>query len=233
MKLRVAKHTDDLEAKIITMNTNQIQYYFERAKEYEQIYEKPERQEDLSKLRIILTDLFFAKSVFEIACGTGYWTQFISETAKSILASDINETVIEIARSKKYQSPTTFEKADINDLTITNEKFDSGFGGFIWSHIPKQELDVFLSGFISKISPGGLVVFVDNQYVEGSNTPIDSKDEYGNTYQMRKLSNDNNYKVMKNFPADKELLDIIDPLGTDIKIKHLKYFWILKFKVKN
>jgi len=147
------------------MNIDQINYYSERAEEYERIYQKPERQEDLQKLRIILKDLFFAKSVFEIACGTGYWTQFISETAKSIFATDINETVLEIAQSKKYQSPTSFEKADIFNLTNANEKFDSGFGGFIWSHIPKQELDVFLSGIILNISPGGLVVFVDNQYV--------------------------------------------------------------------
>ena len=214
------------------MNKNQIQYYSVRAKEYEQIYQKPERQEDLKKLRIILKDLFASKSVFEIACGTGYWTQFISETARSIFATDINETVIEIARSKIYQSPATFEKADLFNLTIANEKFDSGFGGFIWSHIPKQKLDVFLSEFISNISPGGLVVFVDNQYVEGSNTPIDSKDEYGNTYQIRKLSNGNNYKVIKNFPIDKEILDIIEPIGSDAEIERLKYFWILKFRVK-
>ena len=214
------------------MNTDQIEYYLDRAKEYERIYQKPERQEDLKKLRIILKDLFNAKSVFEIACGTGYWTQFISETAESIFAIDINETVIEIARSKKYESRTTFEKADIFNLTNVNEKFDSGFGGFIWSHIPKQELDVFLSGFISNISQGGLVVFVDNQYVEGSNTPIDSKDDYGNTYQIRKLSNGNNYKVMKNFPTDKEIMDIIDPIGSEVEIEKLKYFWVLKFKVK-
>lgn len=214
------------------MNIDQIQYYFERAKEYERIYQKPERQEDLKKLKIILKDLFFTKSVFEIACGTGYWTQFISETAKSIFAADINETVIEIAQSKKYESPTTFEKAGIYNLTNANKKFDSGFGGFIWSHIPKQELDIFLSGFISNISPGGLVVFIDNQYVDGSNTPIDSKDEYGNTYQIRKLSNGSDYKVMKNFPVAKEILDILNPIGSDIQIEQLKYFWVLKFKVK-
>jgi demethylmenaquinone methyltransferase/2-methoxy-6-polyprenyl-1,4-benzoquinol methylase len=214
------------------MNKDQIQYYSERAKEYEQIYQKPERQEDLKKLRIILKDLFSAKSVFEIACGTGYWTQFISETAKSIFAVDINETVIEIARSKKYQSPATFEMVDILNLSNINEKFDSGFAGFIWSHIPKQELDVFFSGFISNISPGGLVVFIDNQYVDGSSTPIESKDDYGNTYQIRNLSNGSNYKVMKNFPADKEILDVIDQIGSDIEIERLKYFWVLKFKIK-
>jgi demethylmenaquinone methyltransferase/2-methoxy-6-polyprenyl-1,4-benzoquinol methylase len=214
------------------MNKDQIQYYSERAKEYEQIYQKPERQEDLKKLRIILKDLFSAKSVFEIACGTGYWTQFISETAKSIFAVDINETVIEIARSKKYQSPATFEMVDILNLSNINEKFDSAFAGFIWSHIPKQELDVFFSGFISNISPGGLVVFIDNQYVDGSSTPIESKDDYGNTYQIRNLSNGSNYKVMKNFPADKEILDVIDQIGSDIEIERLKYFWVLKFKIK-
>lgn len=215
------------------MNTDQIQYYFERAKEYERIYQKPERQEDLKKLRIILNDIFIAKSVFEIACGTGYWTQYISETAKSIFATDINETVIEIAQSKKYQTPITFEKMDIFNLTNANEKFDSGFGGFIWSHIPKQKLEVFLSGFISNISPGGLVVFIDNRYVEGSNTPIDSKDEYGNTYQIRMLSNGSQHKVMKNFPADTEILGLIDPIGRNIEIEQLQYFWVLKFKLKN
>jgi 2-polyprenyl-3-methyl-5-hydroxy-6-metoxy-1,4-benzoquinol methylase len=214
------------------MNIDQIHYYSERAKEYEKIYQKPERQEDLKKLGVILKDLFFTKSVFEIACGTGYWTQIISETAKSICATDINETVIEIARSKKYQSAITFEKVDILNFSNINEKFDSGFAGFIWSHIPKQEIDIFLSRFISKISPGGLVVFVDNQYVEGSNTLIDSKDNYGNTYQIRKLSNGCNYKVIKNFPADKEILDVINQIGSDIEIERLKYFWVLKFKIK-
>ena len=213
------------------MNIDQIQYYSERAKEYEQIYQKPERQEDLNELGIILKDLFFAKTVFEIACGTGYWTQFISETAKSIFATDINETVIEIARRKEYKSPVNFSKSDIFKFPKAAKKYDAGFAGFIWSHIPIQELNDFVSKSISNISPGGLVVFVDNQYVEGSNTPIDSKDENGNTYQIRKLSNGSNHKVMKNFPTDKELVDIIEPIGSNIEIKRLTYFWILKFNV--
>jgi len=27
-------------------------------------------------------------------------------------------------------------------------------------------------------------------------------------------------------------LDILDPIGSDIQIEQLKYFWVLKFKVK-
>jgi len=37
---------------------------------------------------------------------------------------------------------------------------------------------------------------------------------------------------MKNFPTDKEILGIIDPIGRDIEIKRRKYFWVLKFKVE-
>ncbi len=54
------------------MNKDQILYYSERAKEYEQIYQKPERQEDLKQLKTILKDIFSEKSVFD-TLGLFYW----------------------------------------------------------------------------------------------------------------------------------------------------------------
>ena len=84
------------------MNKDLVAYYKERAKEYEQIYSKPERQEDLKKIAEILQDFFTAKNLIERACGTGYWTERISETARSIIATDINDSVLEIAKSKSY-----------------------------------------------------------------------------------------------------------------------------------
>ena len=82
------------------MNTNLISYYKQRAAEYEAIYAKPERKEDLDKAAEILKAIFTDKHVLEIACGTGYWTKHISETAESVLATDINPEVLEIARLK-------------------------------------------------------------------------------------------------------------------------------------
>ena len=61
-------------------------YYRKRAKEYEQIYYRadPIRQEE--QLRIISTiqTILKGRDVLEIACGTGFWTQFLSDTAKQI-----------------------------------------------------------------------------------------------------------------------------------------------------
>lgn len=127
------------------MNSDMVSYYKDRAQEYEIIYTKPERQNDLLLVEQFLQDIFLNKKIFEIACGTGYWTQKISKTAHSILATDINDTVIEVAKSKKYSPATVdFKIADIFHLNETN-KHESLFGGFIWSHIPLQDLNEFIN----------------------------------------------------------------------------------------
>lgn len=126
------------------MNKDLVLYYKERAREYENIYNKPERQEDLLQATDILQEIFTGKKVLEIACGTGYWTERIAETAKTILATDINETVIEIAKNKIYsRAQVSFKLMDIYHLPdeITHENL---FGGFIFSHIKLENLNNFI-----------------------------------------------------------------------------------------
>ncbi len=214
------------------MNKDQILYYSQRAQEYEKIYDKPERQNDIYKITQYLKTTFNKNDVFEIACGTGYWTQYISKTANSIFATDINKSVIKIAKSKKYSCPVKFHETDIFNLSSINQTFNSGFAGFIWSHIAKQDLQSFVTHFLSKINKDGIVVFIDNLFVKNSSTPVESVDEYGNTYQKRRLENGSYHKVIKNFPTDSEIINLINPFGTNIDIKRLDYFWILQFNKK-
>jgi len=212
------------------MNSDIVSYYKDRAKEYEKIYSKPERQNDLLLAGQILLDIFADKDVFEIACGTGYWTQKISVTAKTILATDINNTVIEIAKSKNYSpAKVDFQTADIFDLTNTN-KNESLFGGFIWSHIKLQDLNNFIDTVNNLVQSGGTIVFLDNNYVEGSNLPITDKDNSGNTYQTRTLENGSAHKVLKNFPTETFLQQLLTDRATDINFINLQYYWILTYK---
>src|SRR5450432_2947469 len=144
------------------MNTDLITYYRDRAKEYENIYLKCERQDDLKTATAILQDRFTNKNIFEISCGTGYWTEKIAKTATSIFATDINETGIEIARPKNYgNAEVMFGIADFYSYQ-PNTKYESLFGGFIWSHIQLQDLQSFLNKINRFVSPGGTIVFMDN-----------------------------------------------------------------------
>ena len=75
-------------------------YYAARANEYERIYYKPERQTDLARLRELIPAYFAGRRVLEIACGTGYWTQFIAQRALKVTATDINPETLAVARAK-------------------------------------------------------------------------------------------------------------------------------------
>lgn len=212
------------------MNADIIQYYKDRAKEYEKVYSKPERQDDLLIAGQTLQEMFAGKDVFEIACGTGYWTVKIAATAKSILATDINDAVIDIAKSKKYFSDkVNFQTADIFSMTAKT-MYESLFGGFIWSHIKIQDLHTFIDIANRLADHGGPIVFMDNKYVEGSNLPVTDKDEFGNTYQTRILENGTKHKVLKNFPEEDFIRQLLKDKATDIEFINLQYYWILKYK---
>lgn len=216
------------------MNQNLTAYYHDRAKEYDKVYETPEEQEDLLKATILFQTIFQNKSVLEIACGTGYWTEQIAKTATSIFATDINQSVIDIAAKKSYKGNVTFEVADMNTLNTT-KKFDGFFGGFIWSHIPLQNLDSSLSRINNQLTEGGDIVFIDSRQVEGKShdkTRTTRTDEYGNTFQIRQIENGTTYEVLKNFPDRDFLIDKLSPFATDIEITELEYYWIAICKRK-
>ena len=207
-----------------------VGYYAERASEYERIYVKPERQADLKRLRCYVENTFAGADVFEVACGTGYWTKILARSAASVVATDINEEVLAIARSKGMDSQkVTFQREDAYALPVLPRRFTAGLAVFWWSHIPKSKLRGFLLGFHRALSPGARVVFIDNAYVAGSSTPIARVDEHGDTYQVRRLEDGSTHEVRKNFPTESELRAAVEGWASDVRVEFLRYYWILSY----
>jgi len=203
------------------------QYYQQRAKEYEAIYDKPERQDDLEVLYISLQELVSNANVLEIACGTGYWTKTMAKTCHSIQAIDYSTSVLEIAQAKEYgNTQVNFQQEDFWKLQAPKIKKDVVFGGFIWSHIPNEKLIDFLQLLRQQIKEGGKLLFIDNQYVAGSSTPISRTDKHGNTYQTRRLANGKEFEVLKNFPNSREVYELIRKMKLVVEWIDYKYFWI-------
>lgn len=212
------------------MNTDIVTYYQNRAKEYEKVYLKPERQKDLLQLTQLLQQTFQDQELLELACGTGYWTERIAQTAKVIRAIDINAAVLEIARAKTYApAKVSFEKADLYQLPSTIQ-YSGLFGGFIWSHIPLQGLSSFIDLAHRQVKAGGTILFIDNRYVEGSSLPLTTEDSFGNTYQTRRLENGSTYQVLKNFPSQAFLERLLKDKTSDLTFIGLEYYWVLQYK---
>jgi SAM-dependent methyltransferase len=208
-------------------------YYQKRAAEYEQIYDKPERQQELEWLRRRIPEILGGRTVLEVACGTGYWTQFIARTARHVHAGDINESVLEIAREKPIPAgKVSFFRADAVTLEGTPTGCDAAFAGFWWSHVKKSGIAQFVAGLASRLEPGSVVAILDNTWAPGSSTPISRTDAAGNTYQMRKLASGEEHEVLKNFPTPRELTDAVRLVAREAHLESLNYYWLLVFTLK-
>ncbi|MCC6460126.1 MAG: class I SAM-dependent methyltransferase [Saprospiraceae bacterium] len=208
------------------MQTDLVAYYAARAKEYEKIYDKPERQADLTLLSTQLQDLFRGRDLLEIACGTGWWTRHLAQSARSVLATDINEPVLDIARAlNDPAAPAVFQQDDLFNSHI-DQHFEALFGGFIWSHIRLEQLDDFLARCRRWLAPGGRLVLADNRFVPGSNIPVSHTDAGGNTYQTRRLDDSSTHLVLKNFPEPDFLKTKLAPYCQRVELHLLEFYWL-------
>lgn len=205
-----------------------VDYYRRRASEYEAIYAKPERQADLAVLRQAIPAMLRGARVLEIACGTGYWTQLIADVATGVVATDLAEEPMRIARSKSYEKQPTFSPADAYALPESLGRFDAALAVFWWSHIPRQRIGEFLSSLHARLEPGARVVLMDNRFVEGSSTPISEIDAQGNTYQLRRLGDGSQVRVLKNFPDEAELRA---RLPSSLTVQMLEYYWLADYRL--
>jgi SAM-dependent methyltransferase len=202
-------------------------YYAKRAAEYERIYAKPERQADLRALKDRLRRMFAGKSVLELACGTGYWTDVIAESAAQVTALDVNQEVLDIAASKKNAAKVRFMIGSAYEIPDLGRRHDALFAGHWWSHVPLARLDAFLAQATAAVSPGALLAFHDNRYVEGSSTPVSRRDADGNDYQTRRLDDGSTHEVLKNFPSEGELIQRASRHGWGAHVDLLPHFWLL------
>lgn len=208
-------------------------YYSKRAREYERIYDRPERQRELEWLRGRIPALFRGRVVLEVACGTGYWTQFIAKSAKRVYAGDINDSVLEIARDKPIApGKAHFFKSDAVSLDGAPAGCDAAFAGFWWSHVKKSGAAQFVANLAAKLEPGAVVGILDNTWAHGSSTPISRTDAEGNTYQVRRLANGEEFEVLKNYPRPQELAEAIRPVAREAHLESLTYYWLLVFTLK-
>lgn len=208
------------------------EYYGARANEYDRIYSKPERQADLQKLRMWLPPLFADQFVLEIACGTGYWTQFYAPLAKQIVALDAAKETLDIAAGRITMNNVRLMQGDAYELPVFDAPFDAAFAGFWWSHIPLEQIPEFLIGLHRVLKPGARIVFLDNRFVSGSSTPIADRDAAGNTYQVRKLDDGSTHRVLKNFPTREQLLAIVSPHSASCNYLEWEYFWALEYTLR-
>jgi ubiquinone/menaquinone biosynthesis C-methylase UbiE len=205
-------------------------YYSARAPEYDSIYLRLERQPDLRAIERWLPPRLAGETVLEIACGTGYWTQFIAPSATSVVAVDAAPETMRIAEARVPKGKVRFVVGDAYALAAELGEFSAAFAGFWFSHVPKARRREFLLGIGRLLRPGSTVVLLDNHYVAGSSSPRSDEDAEGNTYQTRVLADGSAHRVLKNFPTEAELQAAVAGLGTSGTLTCWQYYWAFEYR---
>jgi len=206
-------------------------YYALRAPYYDAVYLKPERQEDIAFLSEFLPRRLRGRDVLEVACGTGYWTQYIAPAASRMVATDLTAEPLEFARLRPNTEKVEFRQLDAYALPDSLGRFTGAFAGLWFSHVPMAARMSFLAGLHARLGPGSRVLIMDNNKVQLDDFPIVETDPEGNTYQLRQLRDGSTHRVLKNFPTEAELLQLIDGVCVTPVFRNLQNFWLLEYEL--
>jgi ubiquinone/menaquinone biosynthesis C-methylase UbiE len=211
-----------------------VDYYSRRASEYEQIYHRldPYMQSELESISQLIMKIFRGHRILEVACGTGYWTQFAARVADSITATDGSLEMLKIAKTKNLPAhKVRFVQADAYRLESISGEFDAGLANFWFSHIPAVRVDEFLTGFHRRLTPDAVVFLADNVYVPGIGGELVTRSGCEDTFKMRKLNDGSRYIVLKNYYDADKLQAIFMEIGHDLKVNVGHCFWWTSYKL--
>ena len=210
------------------------EYYNRRAQEFESIYHRddPVRQEEQASLATRMKEVLKERSVLEIACGTGFWTEIASQTAYRIVAIDNSAEMLRIAQSKPIRpDKVLFLQADAYALRSVPGIFNGAIANFWFSHIPKSRINEFLIGLHKRIGRSGVVFMADKVYVPGVGGELITPSSSEDTFKVRELSNGSKHKILKNYYTEDQIRQILMPVTSNLNIHMGSCFWWVSYNL--
>jgi|FLYN01.1.fsa_nt_gi demethylmenaquinone methyltransferase/2-methoxy-6-polyprenyl-1,4-benzoquinol methylase len=214
----------------------QIAYYRARAGEYDEWFYRIGRYDhgeelnqrwfdEAAQVMRALHQLAPVGDVLELACGTGIWTRELLKVGQHITAIDASPEVIEINRAKLQSPNVEYQQADLFAWEPERE-YDLVAFAFWLSHVPPEQLDDFLSKVHRAVRPGGKIFMVDSRSAPTSTAKDNPIQKHGDAYQVRRLKDGREFKIVKVFYEPQKLGDIFTHAGFDAIVKTTENYFI-------
>src|SRR5579862_6217692 len=103
--------------------------------------------------------LLHRRRALDVGCGTGLLACELSRYFESVVAMDISEPMLAIARRKRSAANIEYQQVDANHLVL-DKKFDAVVSHTTFHHL--QNLPATLSVLKASLEPGGRLILIDN-----------------------------------------------------------------------
>jgi ubiquinone/menaquinone biosynthesis C-methylase UbiE len=211
-------------------NKRVIEYYAKTAASAGQDYEAAGLQDELAQLRGRVQQLMRGHVVLELACGGGYWTGAIAQVCDTLLATDVNPALIELARERLAHDAVRWSVVDALDIPAELGEFSAVFIGFLWSNLVRDEQERLLAQLRKRVGKDVLLVMLDD--VQAEEESVARTDMQGNTFQIFVSADGERYELPKNFPSDSALRKRLSPAVREIKIERTEHYWLATCRLK-
>jgi SAM-dependent methyltransferase len=213
------------------MTDEMSQYYAERAAEYDRVYSHPAWARDLPRLGERIGALFPGRRVFEVACGTGYWTQRLAGVAARVHAEDLSAETLALARRRTY-APAAVTLAQHDAYVPGIGGFDGGLAALWLSHVDLARMSEFLTAFHSRLDREAVVLMFDERDTPDRQAAASRLDASGNRYERRRLAGGREFEIVKNFFDGDGLARRLAAHGRDFAFEELERFWMLSYRAR-
>ncbi len=211
-----------------------VAFYAVQAPEYHEVAYGPNSEKvDYHRIKSTYETMFAGLNVLEMASGSGYWTDVVSRTAASIVATDINPWLVERLKEKfKDVLNVSCQVADVYKLDNLPRLFSGAYAQFWLSHVPRTRLAAFFQTLHGALQSGAQVAFSD--HVECYSTMKRRVDEHGDIYEERILQDGTRLETIKNFFTETELATTLADVADDFRYVEdpSEPLWTLTYRVR-
>lgn len=204
----------------------QIEHYRHRAPIYDTWWQRTGRYEtgaddkrqwfsEVAQVEADLERFGATGSVLELAGGTGWWTQRLARTARTLTVIDSSSEAIELNRRRVGRVDVRYLEADLFKWVPDKpESFDVVFFSFWLSHVPRHRFEDFWSFVADCLAHDGRVFLIDNRRSTGERgDPYVT--EYRQDLHVRRLDDGLAHRVVKVCYEPQELTEKLQHLGWD------------------
>jgi demethylmenaquinone methyltransferase/2-methoxy-6-polyprenyl-1,4-benzoquinol methylase len=218
---------------------DQIAYYRARASEYDDTMRQLGRyiskggsvagrtdDEDGKEVTILLEALDGMRpfgTVLELACGTGWWTQWLAQHARHVTAVDAAEEMLALNRERVKAANVRHILADVFSWK-PGRQFDLVFFAFWMSHVPRDRFAAFWQLVGDSLAEKGRVFFIDEL---DTGRAGDAETRVDGDAVLRVLEDGRQFRAVKVFYQPSALEAKLRGLGWNVEVRSSgrRFYW--------
>jgi demethylmenaquinone methyltransferase/2-methoxy-6-polyprenyl-1,4-benzoquinol methylase len=223
---------DDSDQQLLA---DQRSYYRQRAPEYDEWWQRigrydhgPDQALDwdhqVRSVTAALAQFGATGDVLELAGGTGWWTERLALTARTLTVLDAAPETLEINRTRLAdRSAVSYVVADLFEWH-PERTYDTVFFSFWLSHVPRGRFAQFFELVRQCLGPGGRAFFVDNRL--DPTHPFAEHHVFAESdgVQRRTLNDGSEHRLVKIFYEPDELAEKLVAQGWKAAVAGTRWF---------